>query len=257
MANACISTDRILEKLDAHLHANNYLSAERHLKYWLEESRMVRDVRTELFLLNELMGLYRKTGRQNEAIECAEGALGIADNGEMPCSVTCATTYINAATVYKAFALADKAVPLFFKAREIYERELDKGDARLGGLYNNMALALVDLDRFDEAEGLYKRAIEVMRSIPDREGEVAITYLNLATMTEKKLGLVDGDEQIREYLDVAEDLLEKHKDRDGYYAFVCEKCASVFGYYGRFVYEKTLAERAREIYERERRGGTR
>ena len=93
-----------------------------------------------------------------------------------------------------------------------------------------------------------------MENIPDSEGEIAITYLNLATMVEKKYGLVDGDEKIREYLNRAESLLDRHSARDGYYAFVCEKCATVFGYYGRFVYEKKLAERAREIYERERLG---
>lgn len=247
--------NRIIEKLDSYLHSNDYNGAERHLKYWLEESGMARDDRAELMLLNELMGLYRKTNRRDEAIACAEGALAIAEKGEAAGGVTKATTYINAATVYKAFSLPENAVPLFFKAQEIYERELDKSDARLGGLYNNMALALADVSRFDEAEALYQKAIEVMRSITDHEGEVAITYLNLATMIEKKLGLVEGDEQIRAYLDIAESLLEKHKVRDGYYAFVCEKCASVFGYYGRFMYEKTLTERAREIYERERCGG--
>ena len=45
-------------------------------------------------------------------------------------------------------------------------------------------------------------------------------------------------------------IYEAHEKRDGYYAFVCEKCASVFGYYGRFFYEKELTERARRIYER-------
>lgn len=247
--------NRIIEKLDSYLHSNDYNGAEKHLKYWLEESRMASDRRAELILLNEHMGLYRKTGRRDEAIECAESALKIAESEEIAGEVTRATTYINAATVYKAFSLPENAVPLFYKAQEIYEIELDKSDARLGGLYNNMALALVDLGCFDEAEALYRQAISVMESISDHEGEVAITYLNLATMTEKKCGLVEGDEQIREYLDIAESLLEKHRDRDGYYAFVCEKCASVFGYYGRFMYEKTLAERAREIYEGERRGG--
>lgn len=249
------SLDRIIEKLDTYLHANDYSGAERHLKYWLDESRMTCDSRAELMMLNELMGLYRKTGRRDEAIESAESALKIVEGADAAGEITQATTYINAATVYKAFSLADKAMPLFFNAQNIYERELEKSDARLGGLYNNMALALVDLCRFDEAEALYKKAIRVMESMPDREGEVAISYLNLATLTEKKCGLVDGDEQIREYLDIAEALLEKHQNRDGYYAFVCEKCASVFGYYGRFLFEKVLADRAREIYERERLGG--
>ena len=38
--------------------------------------------------------------------------------------------------------------------------------------------------------------------------------------------------------------------RDGYYAFVCEKCAPVFGYYGYFLTEQELNRRAREIYDR-------
>ena len=38
--------------------------------------------------------------------------------------------------------------------------------------------------------------------------------------------------------------------RDGYYAFVCEKCAPVFGHYGYFLADDDLRERARSIYER-------
>ena len=254
MANGCISIDRILEKLDQYLHANDYLSAERHLKYWHDEARLARDVRAELFLLNELMGLYRKTNRQSEAVECAEQALGLAHEN-FARTVTAATTYINAATVYKAFSLAGGAIPLFEAAREIYERLLDKNDTRLGGLYNNMGLALVDLSRFGEAKEAYQKAIGVMSKHQDRDGEVAITYLNLATAAEREHGLVDGDEMIQGYLDIAESLLENCKERDGYYAFVCEKCASVFGYYGRFAYEKTLYKRAEAIYSENRAGG--
>ena len=94
-----------------------------------------------------------------------------------------------------------------------------------------------------------------MSKHPDRDGEVAITYLNLATAAEREYGLVEGDEIIRSYLDIAENLLEHCKIRDGYYAFVCEKCASVFGYYGRFLYEKSLYDRAQKIYAENRAGG--
>ena len=67
---------------------------------------------------------------------------------------------------------------------------------------------------------------------------MAITYLNMASACEAELGLLDADEKIQSYMDMAESLLEGYTDRGGYYAFVCEKCASVFGYYGRFVYIK-------------------
>ena len=232
------------------MHINDYNAAERHLLYWLAEAEQAGDLRTQLFLRNELMGLYRKTNRREQALECASAALNKIEEMGVQEQIGSATTYLNSATVYKAFAMADKAIPLFKRTRDIYERELTHDDARLGGLYNNMALALVDLKRFSEAKELYFKAISVMERQEGGAPDVAITYLNLATATEKELGLVDGDEQIREYLDIAEELLEKHEKRDGYYAFVCEKCASVFGYYGRFVYEKELLARSEAIYKR-------
>ena len=248
MPNGCISISRILEKLDEFLNKNDYASAERHLLYWLSESVGACDGRTELLIRNELMGLYRKLGRERESLECVSAALSKIEELDIGEQVGSATTYLNAATVYKAFGRAKDAIPLFERAKMIYERDLEATDSRLGGLYNNMALALVDLGRYSEAAALYESAISVMKQKDGGDLEVAITYLNLASAAESELGLLDADERIQHYLDDAEALLESHEKRDGYYAFVCEKCASVFGYYGRFFYEKELQERARRIY---------
>ena len=248
MANGCISISRILERLDEHLGRNDYAAAERHLLYWLSESQGACDGRTELLIRNELMGLYRKLGREQDALNAANAALSKIEELGVAEQVGSATSYINAATVYKAFGRASDAIVLFERARIIYERELDCDDARLGGLYNNMALALVDLSRFSEASALYARALEVMRRAVGGDLEVAITYLNMASAAEAECGLVDADERIQKHLDAAEAILDAHAKRDGYYAFVCEKCASVFGYYGRFFYENELKARARRIY---------
>lgn len=249
MPNQGISVERILSRLDEHLHKNDYASAERHLLYWLSEATASGDFHAELPVRNELMGLYRKLGRREEALSAASiavervNALGIAHQ------VGAATTLLNAATVCKAFGKAEESIPMFEAARTVYERELSPTDGRLGGLYNNMALALTDLSRFSEARELYRRAIAVMEQNEGGETEIAITYLNLADVAEAELGALEGSEEIEALLDRAEALLEQFPTRDGYYAFVCEKCASVFGYYGRFVYEKELSERARRIYE--------
>jgi hypothetical protein len=80
---------------------------------------------------------------------------------------------------------------------------------------------------------------------------MTITYLNIASALEKEKGLVDADAEISQNLDKAAELLDIYADAtDGYYAFVCEKCASVFGYYGYFLYEKELMKRSQSIYER-------
>jgi tetratricopeptide (TPR) repeat protein len=250
MPNGCISTERILGRLDEYLHKNDYDAAERHLKYWLAEAEALRDTHTELLLLNEMMGLYRKISLKEEALRAANSAMHKIDELNISHQVGAATSFLNCATVYKAFGLSDEAIAIFERARAVYERELEADDSRLGGLYNNMALALVDTKRFDEAKTLYGKAISVMEKADNGAPELAITYLNLASAAEAELGLLDADETIQNYLDIAESLLTSYETRDGNYAFVCEKCASVFDYYGRFFFANELKEKARKIYSK-------
>lgn len=246
-----IPLGRIIEKLDSYLNENDYDAAERHLKYWLSEADSCHDMRGKLTLLNEQIGLYRKTQKESECLTAISTALSLADSMDMNESVTFGTTLINAATGYKAFGKAEDALPLYRKAKTIYESALDLSDGRLGGLYNNMALTLTELKNFSEAEELYQKAIKVMEKQENGELEVAITYLNIADLIAARDGLEKGEAEIEKQLLEAEKLLyTEHLPKDGYYAFVCEKCAPVFGYYGYFLTEQELNRRAREIYER-------
>jgi len=243
--------EKIIEKLDNFLSRNDYESAKNHLLNWLSVCTEQNDLKSALALSNELMGLFRKLGDRENALKYMQNALDITQKLNISENVGAATTYLNSATVYKAFSMAEKSLPLFEKARKIYEKNLNKTDDRLGGLYNNMALTLVDLEQFDRADELFKRAIDIMSGIENKEGEVAITYLNMASATEKKLGLEKGEKQISAFIEKAWQLLDSCPDKEsGNYAFVCEKCATVFGYYGYFVYENELKKRSDSIYER-------
>lgn len=243
-----MTPDRILGKLDEYLNKNDHTSAERHLVYWLGEAKLNGNKRTELLVQNELVGLYRKLGRRDDALDSVASALCLIESMGAEKQVGSATVYLNCATAYKAFGETKRSLALFIKAREIYEKELPPTDPRLAGLYNNMGLTLVDLGRFDEANGLYLKAVKIAKGTLDE----AITYLNMASAAEAEMGLLESEGKVNKYLDIAENILEVHGQRDGYYAFVCEKCASVFGYYGRFLYEKQLKERAERIYRNER-----
>lgn len=245
----CISVERILSRLDGYLDKKDFSAAERHLAYWIGEAEAARDGRTEMLIRNEQMGLFRKLGRRPEALAAAEAALARLAALGLSGTVGAATALLNAATVYKAFGEAERALALYGEARAIYERELDPSDARLGGLYNNMALALTDLGRFSEANELYRRAIAVMAGVERGELEIAITHLNMADTAEAEQGALAADETVRAHLSEARRLLDRHTVRDGYYAFVCEKCASVFEYYGQFAYAAELSGRAGGIYE--------
>ena len=83
------------------------------------------------------------------------------------------------------------------------------------------------------------------------EPEQAITLLNMADAAEAALGAEDAESRVAEYLDEAERLLDTESlPRNGYYAFVCEKYAPVFGHYGYFATEAELKRRAKEIHDR-------
>ena len=211
---------------------------------------MVCDMRGQLFLCNELVGYYRKMNNKEKAFAYGEKALALLNELDFAGYTSAATTYVNYATACNAFGENEKALALFKSAKDIYEsRETDP--SLLGGLYNNMGLAQVALGRYDEAYALYDAALEQMGKVENGELEQAITLLNRCDALEAQLGMEEAEEQIFALLDEALALLKIPTiPRDGYYAFVLEKCAPVFGYYGCFMAAEELAAVAKEIYAR-------
>lgn len=250
-AHMKVPQDRIIQKLDEYMSKRDFPAAERHLLYWLKEAELGKDERGELMLRNELVGYYRKMSDRDHAIRSGEKALSLIEKLGFGNTISAGTTYVNCATAYNAFGDNEKALELFKKAKSIYESSEFKKPELLGGLYNNMALTYVALNQFREAQGLFQKAIEEMRNVENGEPEQAITYLNMANAVEKEIGMEAGEETIFDCLDKAQVLLDTPSvPRNGYYAFVCEKCAPTFGYYGYFVFCNILEQRAREIYER-------
>ena len=256
-----VPQQRIVAKMDEYMAHRDYAGAERHLLYWLEEAELGHDLRGQLLLRNELAGHYRKVQDKKNATLNAEKALELLKALDFEDTISAGTTYVNAATVMNAFGEDERSLELFGKARSVYENAPRTDKALLGGLYNNMALACIALRRFEEADELYARALEIMANVENGQLEQAITYLNMADATVAKARMESGgdesaammdsacDEVVEEYLDIALDLLDTPSiPRDGYYAFVCEKCAPVFAHYGYFLAEKDLRNRAREIY---------
>ena len=266
---------RIIDKMDEYMSRRDYNGAERHLLYWLEEAKLGGDLQGQLMLRNELVGHYRKTGQKEPAMESAARALELLRELDMESTITAGTTYVNIATACGAFGDHERAIRLFEKARAAYESSSQTETQLLGGLYNNMALTCTELGRCEEALALYEKAADLMGRVPDGELEQAITYLNMANTVEVQLGLEAGEQQINALVERAEELLEakgeellgkgeaaltdgtdlramkqEERARLGYYAFVCEKCAPTFAYYGYFMTAESLTERSEELVKR-------
>ncbi len=250
-----IPVARIRERVDALTGKKDYDGAARLLEYWREEARAAGDLRGEFVVLNEMMGVYRKMEKEEKAMDSAAGALALIPVLDMGETISAGTAYVNAGTVCDCFGYPDRALAHFETAQRIYESSLDPGDERLGGLYNNMALALADQDRYEEAFHYYALALDVMAQQPYGKAEQAITCLNMANAAEEARGPEAAEEEICGYLQQAETLLKDPVlPRNGYYAFVCEKCAPTFSYYGWFLTAAELEEAAAGIRDSLQKG---
>lgn len=246
-----IDVGRMMSKLDEHLAYEDYESAERHLSYWLGEAQVGNDEEGLLIIYNEMMGLYRKMNKPDKTLESAEKAVTLAEKLQLDGTEIYGTTYLNAATAMKFVGKPEVSIGYFEKALAAYEKRVEKSDPKFAGLYNNMALTLVDLKRFDEAEDYYGKALEIMKSVKNGGLDMASTYLNSASLYEAKDGLEDGAEKINECLEKAEACLnDESLEKNSYYYFVCDKCASGFRYYGWFMLADELDSRVREYHER-------
>lgn len=243
-----IPIGRILEKLDQYLNSEDYFGAEKHLGYWISEAEACGDQRGAFAILNEQIGLFRKTLQEGKAMEAVQKALEAVHSLSLDDSVSGATTYINAATAYKCFGNWKESLPLYNAAKRIYERDLPAADRRIGGLYNNMALALADAGEYDEAMRLYLSALQIMENAENGELECAITWLNIAELKERAGSKGELDQEISKCLDQAEKLLcSPEVPRNSFYAFVAEKCAPTFDYYGYFAFAEELRTASAQI----------
>ena len=247
-----VPQQRIIQKMNEYMSRRDYAGAERHLLYWLEEAKLGFDRGGELLTRHELVGHFRKTANKEGAFESASEALRLVKELGFEDHVSAGTTYINVATAYNAFGENEKAIALFEKAKEVYESNPSTAPELLGGLYNNMALTYAAVQEFEKAFALYDKALAVMEEVEGGVLEQAITYLNMADALVARDGEQAAEKQIRQWLDTAYDLLiDGDAKHDGYYAFVCEKCAPSFSYYGYFLAAQELNRRAEAIYERD------
>ncbi len=240
-----IPVGRILERIDRLFGRNDPIEAGRLLTYWRDEAVALRDRQGELSMENELVGYYRKQNDREHALASVRRALLLVDELEQGDMAAGATVLVNCATAYKAFGMAEEALPLYTRAEAVYQHTLSPEDPRFGGLYNNMALALVDLGRTAEAEEAYFSALAIMETVPNGEAESAITCVNLAHLYEGRAepDLVDG------CMKKAYELLTCPTiPHDGAYAFVLEKCAPSFLHFGDAEAYEKLKKESERIY---------
>lgn len=248
-----IPQQRIIAKFDELMGKKEFNRAEILLKNWLEEARSIGDEAGIFFIYNEMMGYYRKVKKQEEAYDVVKKGIEMIDPLGYSNTVSGATCYTNAGTVYTSFEDYENALKLFEKAKVIYEKNIEGNEYKLAGLYNNFSTCLIGLKDYASANNYFDDAIELLEKIEGGELELALIYLNKIDVILSEYGTDVICPDIDKYLGIAKDYLESDKlERDTYYSFMVDKCIGVYEYFGWFKYAKILKERVKEIDERAR-----
>ena len=241
-----LSVPLLIQEVDELCGEGREREARDLLESSLAQVRAHQDWRSELTVLSELLGQYRRTGEADKGLRAVGEALELTRVHHMGRTVSGATVLLNAATTLKAFGHAKESIPIFTHVARVYADNLDPSDYRFAGLYNNMALSYDDVGDTASAERFFKEALRVINKTERPENDSAVTWCNLAEM----YGRRDlEDERIGDCLEKAWECLNapglKH---DGYHAFTISKCAPTFDYYGYFLYANELRKRSEEIY---------
>ena len=216
-----------------------------HLRKWRQKAAELGDKRSELTLLNELMGHYRMLGDRERGLAAVRDGFRLIGEVGIGGSVSAGTILLNGATALKSFGFVKEALQHYAEAFRCYGAHLAPDDPRFAGLLNNMAAAYADNGEIRHAEAYYKKALTILKDksqLMDR----AVTEINLAQLHHRQ---DPGDPRITECLDRAFACFESPEaEFNAYYAHTCRKCAGAFGDFGQHDRERELNERADALY---------
>lgn len=246
-----VDTMRFLARLDACFAENDLKQARIHIAHWEQEARRLGDDRGLLTILNEAVGVFRRTQKKSKALAATNECLHLIEKLGLYGTLSGATILVNAATTLSFFGNEEQAILLYDEAADCFEKNQRKDTFEYASLLNNRAGTFYAMKRYDEAEKDWKTAIEILRKIDGHDGEIAISLVMLAHVT------FDRDETA---YDATEALLDEawecinaeSQPRDGNYAYVLRKCAPSFDYFQRPIEAQALREVAQEIYAENR-----
>ena len=201
------------QKLDGLLGLKKMDEAEQYLLDNLKAEMEAEDTQAVLTVMSELIGLYRVTGRGEQSMMISDKSMRIAQSAGMEGTEGYATIVLNAATAYRAAGSLERAEELYAEVVTQLEKAGCKDGYRYASLYNNISILYQETGRYEQAEAELKKALALIKSLPDCKVEEATTYINLALLYIKQGNYDTAEESIKEALAIFdEDKGKKYKD---------------------------------------------
>lgn len=176
------------------LYADEPRSVESFLLDSLTAFRQAEDQEGIIAASNELGSLYRGQTRYADSAAAFQEALDRMEALGLKGSVPYLTALLNRAGTYRLGGRAEEAVTDFQTVLTLLEGQSGANVPYIrASALNNLGLTYEELGRLDLAEDYAVRAMEVIRTQPGTEAEVASSQNNLATICLRQDRLEEAD----------------------------------------------------------------
>ena len=175
-----LDMQKILEQVDRYFEENKGEEAENLMQQAAAQAVQEGDHSGLLQLLNELLGYYRETGQEENALTMAGQAIAQAERMGLQGTIPYATTLLNVASAYRVFGRLEESMGYYLQVQTLYHELLEPDSMFMAGLKNNMALLYQEMGDFAQA----KRSLQEALSIVERKDaayETGVSCANLAS----------------------------------------------------------------------------
>ena len=163
--------------------------------------------------------------------------------------------YNNMALTCTALGRCEEALELYEKAAGVMA-EVPDGELEQAITFLNMANTVEAMEGLEHGESRIFELVERAQELLEKKGEELLGDGSgipggIDGLSGGIDGLSGGGSKIPDKPGALRELSREERARIGYYAFVCEKCAPTFEYYGYFLAAESLRETAERIYAAE------
>ena len=170
----------------------------------IEREHYPEDIQTAR-TLEGLSNLLVRRVRGSEALPLAEEALKITIQAAGEDSLDTALAYSCVAEAHRFSGSPERALPLYRKARSLYEKRLGPDHPRVASLWSQEGLILMQDGKLSLAEQSMMRAVKSLRkTCPDCAMELSITQTNLGLLRLKQKRYRDADEALTAAVELRE-----------------------------------------------------
>lgn len=177
--------NRYFQELDQRFREDDIRGAEEVSLSYLNQASKEKDTGAVVAIANELGGLYRVQGRFDRALETYDIALRGIELLNLTGDKQHGITLLNLASVYNAAGNPDRALELYSRAGQIFEKPGCATAYELAALYNNISHIYEKKQDLSRALIYAERSLELVEDMEDAQVEKATSLTAIGSILTK------------------------------------------------------------------------